>query len=200
MKRFSIALAVLAIGTCAVVMGVPPQHDRGPTDPREHMLHSHSHAKVGQLDEATSGSNIRVSQLIGMGIQNQKGKSIGSVNDIVINAKSGKVRYAAVSYGGFMGLGDKLFAVPWQAFKYQKGEKEAEHKLVLNATEQQLKSATGFDQDNWPNFADHSFTSQLDRHYGVEYQADRRSGGVNVKVGPGGVDVDVDVNRRSPDK
>jgi sporulation protein YlmC with PRC-barrel domain len=189
MKRFAALMAILTIGICVVATAAPP--DNRPTTTR---------AQAGKLDDVTSGSNIRASQLIGIDIQNQEGKSIGSVNDIVIDAESGKIRYAAVSYGGFLGLGDRLFAVPWGAFHCKAGDEKGQYNLVLNATEQQLKTASGFDQDNWPNFADRSFTSQLDKHYGVEYQADRRRGGVDVKVGPGGVDVDVNTNRRDRDR
>ncbi len=184
MKRFAVLSGILAVATCVVAMAATPAS------------RTETQADMGNVDDATSGSNVRASQLIGMNIQNPEGKSLGSVNDIVIDAQSGKIRYAAVSYGGFLGLGDKLFAVPWGAFKCEKGDEAGEYNLVLSATEQQLKNAQGFDQNNWPDFADRKFTAEIDRHYGVEFQADRRRGGVDVKVGPGGVDVDVDTDRR----
>ena len=184
MKRFAVLSGILAVATCVAAMAAAPA-----TRPE-------TQADIGNVDDVTSGSNVRASQLIGMNIQNPEGKSLGSVNDIVIDARSGKIRYAAVSYGGFLGLGDKLFAVPWGAFQCKRGDDAGDYNLVLNATEQQLKNAQGFDHDSWPDFADRKFTAEIDRHYSVEYQADRRRGGVDVKVGPGGVDVNVDTNRR----
>jgi sporulation protein YlmC with PRC-barrel domain len=143
-------------------------------------------SQVGQLDEKTTGASIRASQFIGMSVCNQEGKNIGKVNDLVLDDNSGRVRYAAVSYGGFLGLGDKLFAVPWQAFTCQREEGKDDHYLVINATEEKIKAAPGFDQDRWPDFADRQFTQSLDQHYGVPRSR------VDVEVGRGGVDVDVE--------
>ncbi len=70
---------------------------------------------AAKVDSKTTGETVRASQLIGMNIQNEQGKSLGEINDLVLDANSGKIRYAAVTYGGFLGVGDKLFAVPWGA-------------------------------------------------------------------------------------
>ena len=79
-----------------------------------------------------------------------------------------------------MGIGDKLFAVPWEAFRCVQDPDDAdEYNLVLDVTPEKLKGATGFDQETWPNFADQSFTSELDTRYGVKRDVD-----VNVKVQP----------------
>lgn len=140
---------------------------------------------------------VRASDIIGHSIVNSKDENVGEVNDLVLDPMSGKIRYAAVTYGGFVGIGDKLFAVPWQAFTCQPDpENSGEFVVTLDVTQQQLEGAKGFDQDNWPNFADPNFTQELDQRYGV--QRDRmgertrdRDRGVDVNVGPGGVDVDV---------
>src|SRR5687767_14741738 len=67
---------------------------------------------IGKLDDKTAGSSIRASKLIGMNIQNHQGESVGEVNDIVLDGNSGKIRYLAVTYGGLLGVGNKMFAVP----------------------------------------------------------------------------------------
>lgn len=190
MSTFSVGAGFLAIGICVSAMAAEPETDDAKVP-----------VQAGALDDVTSQGSIRASQLIGMNIQNPEGKSLGSVNDIVIDARSGRVRYAAVSYGGFLGLGDKLFAVPWGAFQYTRAADGGDYRLVLRVTEEQMKTATGFDPNNWPDFAARSFTSQLDRHYGIESRPDRRRGKVDVRVGPGGVDVDVERNPpRNPDR
>ncbi|QDS95703.1 PRC-barrel domain protein [Roseimaritima multifibrata] len=150
----------------------------------------------GRMDAKTRGATVRVSQLIGMNIQNNQGESVGEINDIVLDEKSGKIRYVAVTYGGFLGLGDDLFAVPFEAFQYKRAaEDRDDFVLVLDVTEEQLDGAKGFDQDHWPNFADRNFVKELDQRYKVNRRPLRdrlRDGRVNVDVGNGRVDVDVD--------
>jgi len=125
--------------------------------------------QAGQLDEKTSGPNIRAGQLQGMNLQNLQGKSVGEIKDLVIDAQTGHVRYVAVTYGGFLGVGDKMFAVPFAAIKYQRDPDDADDFIaILDVTQQQLKGAVGFDQDHWPNFADEQFTQDLDKRYGVD--------------------------------
>jgi sporulation protein YlmC with PRC-barrel domain len=114
---------------------------------------------VQKLDSKTSGAVVRASQIIGANIQTPAGEGVGEVNDLVLDATNGQIRYAAVTYGGFLGVGNKLFAVPWQAFECQHDPDDPdEYHVVLDVTEQQLEGAQGFDQDHWPNFADRQFT------------------------------------------
>ncbi len=150
-------------------------------------------AAAGQLDDKTTGTNIRASQLMGMNIQNAKGESVGEINDIVLDARSGRVRYAAVTYGGLLGIGDKLFAVPFEALNCRRDPDDADsHILVLNVTQSQLEGVQGFDQDHWPNFADRKFTSDIDRQYGIERRMRNRDGNVDVNVSPNGVEIGID--------
>jgi sporulation protein YlmC with PRC-barrel domain len=147
-------------------------------------------------DAAARRVTVRASQISGMKVNNPQGEALGSVDDIVIDAESGRVRYAALSYGGFLGFGDTLVAVPWEAFTVQKLEGRDEYNLVLNATEEQIKGATGFDKDNWPDFANRQLTEALDAHYGIERRRPRRGAAVDVRVGREGVDVDVEPRPR----
>lgn len=135
---------------------------------------------AGRLDERTSGATVRASKLIGMEIQNAEGKEVGEINDLVIDASNGRLRYAAVTYGGFLGFGNKMFAVPFEAFRFQPDpEDRNEVVLLLNVSEQQLEGAVGFDEDSWPNFGDRNFTQDLDRRYGVERRMQQRQRGVD---------------------
>lgn len=138
-------------------------------------------AGTSKLDPKTSGKNVRVSQLNGMNIQNAEGKSVGEINDIVINASHGKVQYAAVTYGGFLGVGNKMFAVPFKAFEIKQNPEEPEEQiLVLNVTQQQLEGAQGFDEDHWPDFADPDFSKELHKRYRIEAEHKDRDVKVNI--------------------
>ena len=125
-------------------------------------------AEAAGTVSAGVGMNQRASQIIGMEVKNLDGKVLGSVNDIVLDPSSGKVRYLAVSYGGWLGLGDKLFAVPNQAFQWRKDDSQNTY-LVLNLSEERLKNAPGFDQDHWPDFAsDKQWQQKVDTYYVIE--------------------------------
>jgi len=125
---------------------------------------------IGKLDDKTPQGTARVSKLIGANLQNANGDSVGEIKDLVID-HTGKIRYAAVTYGGFLGVGSKMYAVPFEAFKVRQNPSDPndadDYVLTLNVTKQQLDGAQGFDSDRWPNFADTKFTQDLDRRYNV---------------------------------
>ena len=106
-------------------------------------------------------SHLSATSLIGDDITNPQKENLGDLKDFMIDTSSGKISYAVVSYGGILGMGDKLFAVPWSALTVDHENKY----LVLNVSKDRLKDAPGFDKDNWPNFADESFASSLNTYY-----------------------------------
>jgi sporulation protein YlmC with PRC-barrel domain len=142
--------------------------------------------QASKLDTKTTGANVRASQLIGMNIQNEQAKSVGEVNDLVIDTSTGQIRYAAVTYGGFLGVGNKMFAVPFGPFKFQQNPDNPDQSvLVLDVTQKQLEGSTGFDEDHWPNFADQNFTSELHKRYGVSVNVNRVGVKVDLNSQPG---------------
>ena len=98
--------------------------------------------------------------LLGNEVYNLSKEKLGTIKEFVIEMNTGRVSYAVLSYGGFLGMGDRLFAVPWQAL-----ELDAEHhRFRLNLDKELLKDAPGFDRDNWPSIADPIADPQGDRH------------------------------------
>jgi hypothetical protein len=77
---------------------------------------------------------------------------------------TGKVSYAVLSFGGFLGMGKKLFAVPWNALTLDTKNK----RFVLNVEKDRLKDAPGFVADRWPNMADESWAKDIDLYYGTK--------------------------------
>lgn len=115
-------------------------------------------------DDAThSDTIIRASTLMGCTVFNNKYEVLGSVEDVVLNTETGELSYAAVSMGGFLGMGDELFAVPWRAFKCE--NREGKHVCVLAVSKERLSSAKGFNQDKWPNMADPKWQQLNDSVY-----------------------------------
>jgi len=153
-----------------------------------------------KLDARTTGLSVRASKLMGMKIQNSRKESVGQIKDLVIDPSTTRVQYVAVTYGGFLGLGDKLFAVPMAAIKVQTDPDNVDRVvLVLDVTKEQMNGDQGFDEQHWPNFSDSKFTGDLFRRYGVEdrwHHESNRDGKVDVNVGRDGVDVKVDGKKK----
>ncbi len=92
---------------------------------------------------------------------------------LVVDFNSGKIAYAALDFGGFLGIGDKYFAVPWNAFseRDRSPQNANEHVLVLNVSKERLKNAPGFDKDHWPDMANPNWSQDVDRYYTTEKHA-----------------------------
>lgn len=99
-------------------------------------------------------------------VRNRKGEELGEIKDIMIDTESGQVRYYVLSFGGFMGMGDKYFAVPPQAISVD-AENEC---LILSIEKERLESAPGFDKEDWPNMADETFRDEIYDYYGYEFR------------------------------
>jgi len=102
--------------------------------------------------------------ITGTNVTNQKGESLGEIKDLMIDTETGTVNYAVLSFGGFLGLGDKLFAIPFEAFSVN----TSTEKFVLDVAKDRLENAPGFDKDNWPKTSDTKYWDNLYNHYGVE--------------------------------
>lgn len=107
---------------------------------------------------------LSASTLEGDNVKNAEGENLGDIKDIMIDTTTGQVEYYVVSFGGFLGIGDKYFAVPPQAISAD----TEHHCMILNIDKERLKDAPGFDKDDWPDMADPSFRDQVYTHYGFE--------------------------------
>lgn len=102
--------------------------------------------------------------LIGNTVGNQNSEALGDIKEIMIDMRNGCVSYAVLSFGGFMGMGEKLFAVPWEALKL-----DTENKCFkLDIDKEQLENAPGFDKNRWPNMADPSWAAGIHAYYGTK--------------------------------
>lgn len=81
---------------------------------------------------------------------NTQGDKLGKISDIMLDVPSGRVAYAVMASGGFLGIGDKLFAVPWNALTLD----PVRECFVLDADKSRFEHAPGFDKDHWPSSAD----------------------------------------------
>jgi len=126
---------------------------------------------------SASGSGVRqgpgpelmgANTLIGNDVYNLKNEDLGDIKEIMLDMRTGRVSYAVLSFGGFLGMGEKLFAVPWSALTLDTQNK----RFTLNVEKDRLESAPGFDQDSWPNMADPSWAKSIHDYYGTKPYAD----------------------------
>lgn len=118
---------------------------------------------------STQGSRavaMRVSNLTELNVRDMQNEEVGQIKDLVVDLESGEIRYAALSVGGVLGVGDKRFAVPWKAFKVEK--QDDEWVAIINAPASKFENAPGFDNDNWPTFADENWRETNDQFYNKE--------------------------------
>ena len=101
--------------------------------------------------------------LLGEDVYNAHNESLGDIKEIMLDMRTGKVAYAVLSFGGFLGMGEKLFAVPWSALQLDTNAK----RFVLNISKDRLENAPGFDADRWPDMADSTWAHQIDSFYGT---------------------------------
>lgn len=105
--------------------------------------------------------HLSATSLIGDSIKNTQGESLGDLKELMIDLSSGSISYAVIAFGGILGMGEKLFAVPWQSLRVDHSDKC----LILDVAKERLKDAPGFDKDNWPDFSDTGFAEQHTAYY-----------------------------------
>jgi sporulation protein YlmC with PRC-barrel domain len=118
---------------------------------------------VNTIQARDKSGVLKGSDLIGMKVEGTDGKKLGTIKDLVINPIDGDVDYAVLDYGGFLGVNDKYFAVPWEALKINDDRKKA----LLDVTKKDLKHAPGFDKKQWPDLATRDQTIVIYEFYGV---------------------------------
>lgn len=123
-------------------------------------------ARIVGGEDNTSGPGPQVmaaDTLEGDKVVNSRGEDLGTIEDIMVDVQRGRVAYAVMSCGGFLGLGDKLFAIPWSALTLDADR----HCFVLDADRERFEKAPGFDKDHWPAMADNGWASGVHDFYGV---------------------------------
>ena len=101
--------------------------------------------------------------LLGNDVYNSEGQDLGDIREFMIDMASGRIEYAVLSFGGVLGMGDKLFAVPWSALTLD----TVNQRFTLNVSKDSLTDAQGFDKDHWPAMADATWAAGMRKFYGT---------------------------------
>ena len=100
--------------------------------------------------------------LIGDDVYNHEDEELGDIKEIMLDMRTGQIAYAVLSFGGVLGMGDKLFAVPWERLTLDTVNK----RFLLNVDKDLLKNAPGFDKNNWPDMGSEAWNQQMEAFYG----------------------------------
>lgn len=171
-KTLTMATAIL--GFCSWVTAQeagrndPTRQD--PMNPdRKKQMGQDQGARAGDRSKSPVSAILKADDLIGKNVVNPEGKTLGEIKNLAIDAEQGTIAYAILSFGGFLGIGDKLFAIPWQALRVGPGNDN----FVLNVTKEKLEKAPGFDSDKWPDLSNRTHGTELHAYYGVSPYWDR---------------------------
>jgi sporulation protein YlmC with PRC-barrel domain len=101
--------------------------------------------------------------LIGNDVYNSQDEDLGDIKEIMLDVHNGLISYAVLSFGGVLGFGEKLFAVPWHALRLDTLNK----RFVLDISKDRLNDAPGFNKDDWPDMADQTWQGRVHDYYGT---------------------------------
>lgn len=100
--------------------------------------------------------------LKGEDVRSPAGDVLGKITHIMLDVTQGTIAYAVLSFGSFLGMGEKLFAIPWHSMAM-----DVENQwFVLNVDRERLKNAPGFDKDRWPSMANPAWAAEVQGYYG----------------------------------
>jgi sporulation protein YlmC with PRC-barrel domain len=105
---------------------------------------------------------ISATAVIGDKVVNRTGESLGKIEELMLDLEKGRVAYAVLSFGGVMGLGEKLFAIPFEALKL---DATREH-FTLDVDKDKMRNAPGFDKKNPPQASDRTWGAEVYKFYG----------------------------------
>ena len=103
------------------------------------------------------------SKVTGTSVYNTAGESMGSINDVMIDKKTGKVAYAVMAFGGFLGMGNDYHAIPWPMLKYD----TAKGGYVTNLSKDKLQGAPHFARGSDPGWGNRDYETKVHDYYGV---------------------------------
>ena len=121
-------------------------------------------ASIAGIKVASEPRVLAADTLTGDKVVNLQNEDLGKIEHLMIDLAMGRIAYAVLSFGGFLGMGDKLFAIPWSALTVDTVEK----RFILEVDKELLMLAPGFDKEHWPNMADRAWGTQVFKYYGAK--------------------------------
>lgn len=109
---------------------------------------------------------LTATSIVGDKVENPRGENLGKIDNLMINLNTGEVEYAVLEFGSFLGIGGKLFAVPFAELNVD----PSRQLFILNRDKEYLKNIPGFDKNHWPDTNDHRYFEDVDTYWGTTVQ------------------------------
>jgi len=119
--------------------------------------------QAGQVESEETGALISANKVEGTTVVNPAGEKLGSIEEIMIDKRSGKVAYAVMSFGGFLGIGDRHHPLPWGVLKYDTNL----NGYVVNLDKRVLEQAPMYGSDERIDLADEAYGKKIHDYYKV---------------------------------
>jgi hypothetical protein len=119
------------------------------------------HSQSVATDE--TGALISSDKVEGTAVYNREGEKLGSINSVMIDKVSGQVAYAVMSFGGFLGMGDRYHPLPWHVLTYDTGQGG----YVVDLDPTMLEGAPTYGTSDTPDWSDRGWGQQLHDYYGA---------------------------------
>jgi len=140
----AVALAVVLAAPAYAQQTPPAKMDNNATINSQAGMHQNMAGKGAGFVQNQSGSEWRGSKLIGASVYGPDNQSIGEINDVIIGS-DGAIKAAVVGVGGFLGVGEKDVALPFQALQVtRKANSESIDKITVSYSKDELKNAPKF--------------------------------------------------------
>ena len=111
-----------------------------------------------------TGTLISANKVEGTAVFSTEGEKLGTVDTVMLDKRAGKVAYAVMSFGGFLGMGEKHHPLPWQTLTYD----EDKHGYVVSVSKEQLKKAPTMSVGEYERLADKAYGESIYNYYGVQ--------------------------------
>jgi sporulation protein YlmC with PRC-barrel domain len=169
--RYVLSLAALLLTSQLVAQQATPTNPDQPTDPSIRtgtpgVPTTPDATRPGTFRDSAARDQkkvFRASKIIGASVKNKANEDLGSVQDLMIDPADGRVTYATISMGGVLGVGAKLYAVPWDTFECR--EMNGKHVAFLEIDKNTLESAQVFDEQHWPDMTNAQWRAENDRPF-----------------------------------
>ncbi len=163
MKRLYISLLVLVL-SLGLGLGAYAKDVKSPGAMREEGKTPAATREDGKFVHNAGDMTYKASDLIGAKVENPQGETLGKIDNLAIDPKTGRVAFAVLSEGGVAGVGSKYFAVPLRSLSLRTDDNGKVKMFVLNMSKDRLANAPSFDQNSWP---DKKKTEESYRYFGM---------------------------------
>lgn len=127
----------------------------------------------------TSGNLIAASKVSGTDVFSRAGDKLGTIYDVMLDKVSGRSQYAVLSFGGFLGIGEKYHPLPWHALTYDPQQSG----YVIDLDRKVLEGAPSYESRDTSSWGDNAWGGKVDEYYGVPNHDDLRDRGTDRVLG-----------------